>query len=201
MKAKIPDGPTCTGASFQLALDATDVIGNWEWTAASDRARVDPFVALLFNVDPDEAELGLPLSAFIDSIHSEDRQRILTLIRQSALEGSSYLAEYRVGSVDGQTRWVLARGRFTCDSVGRPLSGRGILVDITRLRLSEEAFDEADAVFASPLDRLAELAIATRLTIDEMKDDELKRLADALLLGVGRRIAQQQVRDRRRGMN
>jgi hypothetical protein len=201
MKAKIPDGQVCPSASFQLALDALDVIGNWEWTAASDHARVDPFVALLFNIDPEEAELGIPLAAFIDSIHVEDRQRILTLIRQSALEGSAYLAEYRVCSVDGQTRWVLARGRFTCDSAGRPLGGRGILVDITRMRLSEEAFEEGDAPAASPLDRLAELAIATRLTIDELQDGDLKRLADALLLGVGRRIAQRQVQERRRSMN
>ena len=200
-KLKRSSAQTCPKA-FQHALDALDVIGSWEWDATTDLARVDGFVALLFDVDPDEAETGVPLSFFIDSIHPEDRERVDALIRRCGREGSTYLTEYRVISVDGQTRWVLARGRFTIDHLGRPVGGAGILVDITRMRMSEGTFSEVEAHPTEvPLDRAAEHAIAAQKAIVELQDPELKVRADALLMALGRRLAQQQVQDRRRGMN
>lgn len=200
-KLKPTTGQTCPEA-FQHALDALDVIGSWEWEATTDLARVDGFVALLFDVDPGEAEAGVPLSAFIGSIHPEDRDRVDTLIRRCGCEGSTYLTEYRVISVDGQTRWVLARGRFTIDHLGRPVGGNGILVDITRMRESEGTFGEVKARSGNaPLEQAADHAIAAQYAIVELQDPELKAHADALLMALGRRLAQQAVQDRRRRMN
>ena len=107
-KLKLSGGQPSPQA-FQIALDALDVIGRWEWDSATDCARSDVFVALLFNVDPEQAELGVPLASYVDAMHAEDRERVLDLIRQSAREGSAFLTEYRVISADGRTRWVLAR--------------------------------------------------------------------------------------------
>lgn len=197
-----PLGGQTTPEAFQHALDALDVIGRWEWDATTDLARVDAFVALLFDVDPEEAEEGLPLSFFIDGIHADDRERVLALIQRSAQEGSAYLTEYRVISVDGRTRWVLARGRFATDHTGRPLTGSGILVDITRMRMFEGTFNEVETCAGeAALDRAADHAIAAQEAIVELQDPKLKVLADALLAGLGRRLAQQEVQERRRHMN
>ena len=194
-------GQTCPEA-FQTALDALDVIGRWEWDAATDLARVDAFVALLFNVDPEEAEEGLPLSFFVDGIHPDDRERVLGLIRDSARESSAYLTEYRVISVDGRTRWVLARGRFNSDHAGRPQTGAGILIDITQMRMSEGTFEDADSqTEGTPLDRAADHAIAAQEAIVDLQDPQLKVYADALLMELGRRLARQEVRERRKRMN
>ncbi len=188
--------------AFQSALDAIDVIGRWTWDAATNKARADAFVALLFNVDPEEAAVGVPLPAYIDAIHADDRERVLASIRRSAQEGGAYLIEYRVTSVDGQMRWVLARGRFISDHDGRPLSGSGILVDITRMRLSEGTSGEVETtVEDAPLDRAAEHAIAAQQAIVELQDAELKVHADALLMAVGRKLALREVQDRRRRMH
>lgn len=200
-KLKALSGRT-TPEAFQHALDALDVIGRWEWDATTDLARVDAFVALLFDVDPEEAEEGLPLSFFADGIHADDRERVLGLIRRSAQEGSAYLTEYRVISVDGRTRWVLARGRFATDHTGRPRSGGGILVDITRMRMFEGAFNKVETYAGEePLDRATDHAIAAQEAIVELQDPKLKTLADALLMGLGRKITQQEVQERRRLMN
>lgn len=194
-------GQTCPDA-FQIALDALDVIGRWEWDAATDCACSDAFVALLFNVDPDQAELGVPLTAYVDAMHAEDRARVLDLIRRSARDGSAFLTEYRVISADGRTRWVLARGRFTSDHAGRPVGGSGILVDITRMRTSEGTFSEVETYSGeAPLDRAANHAIAAQCAITELQDPQLKAHADALLMALGRKLAQQEVQDRRRRMN
>ena len=200
-KLKPSVGLTCPEA-FQIALDALDVIGRWNWDATTDEACCDAFVALLFNLDPIEAADGVPLTAYLDAIHAEDQARVVSLIRRSAQEGSTYLTEYRVISVDGLTRWVLARGRFNNDHHGRPLGGSGILVDITRMRMSEGTFNEVDTYSDGPsLDRAADHAIAAQYAIMELGDPELKTSADALLMALGRKLAQQEVQARRRHMN
>ena len=200
-RTKSPLRQTCPEA-FQVALDALDVIGRWEWDATTDGVRSDTFVALLFGLDPEDAEEGAPLAAYIDGIHADDRERALTLIRRSAREGSAFLTEYRVISADGRTRWVLARGRFSTDHAGRPLSGSGILVDITGMRMGEDAIEEADThAGEAPLDRAADHAIAMQQAIAELQDPELKACADAVLMALGRKLAQQEVQDRRKRMN
>ncbi|WP_267360937.1 MULTISPECIES: PAS domain-containing protein [unclassified Methylobacterium] len=194
-------GQTCPDA-FQTALDALDVIGRWEWNATTDKACSDTFVALLFNLDPIAAEDGVPLTAYLDAVHAEDQDRVVGLIRRSAQEGSAYLTEYRVTSADGRTRWVLARGRFTNDHHGRPLGGSGILVDITRMRMSEGTFNEVETTSAVlPLDRAADHAIAAQQAIVDLRDPELKAHADKLLMALGRKLAQREVQDRRKRMN
>ncbi|MFK5600666.1 PAS domain-containing protein [Methylobacterium sp. HMF5984] len=183
-------------------MDALDVIGRWDWDATTDQVRVDAFVALLFNVDPEEAKEGLPLSFFIDGVHPDDRNGVLVLIRDSARKSSAYLAEYRVISVDGRTRWVLARGRFTGDHHGRPQVGSGILIDITQMRVSEGTFGGADSRTEDTLlDRAAGLAIAAQEAIIDLQDPQLKVFADALLMELGRRLAREEVLDRRKRMN
>lgn len=178
------------------------MIGTWEWDCVSDLAQADAFVALLFNLDPEEAEAGAPLSYFIEGIHPEDRQRVLALVERSAQEGSSYVTEYRVCSADGVTRWVLARGRFSCDHLGRPRNGRGIIVDITQMRAGENAVDIADAYGTErPLERAADHALAAQQAIVELQDPALKARADALLFDLGLKLARQEVRDRRKFMN
>ncbi|GJE14225.1 MULTISPECIES: PAS domain-containing protein [Methylobacterium] len=200
-KLKSFSGQTCPEA-FQLALDALDVIGRWEWDAATDHVRADGFVALLFNIDPEEAESGVPLATYNAAIHGEDRERAAAQLRRSAQEGSAYLTEYRVISIDGRTRWVLARGRFTSDHTGRLLGGSGILVDISRMRMSEGTFNEVESYAEeTPLERAADHAIAAQYAIMEMADPELKVYADALLVALGRKLAQQEVQNRHRHMN
>ena len=201
-KPRVLAGRTCP-AAFQAALDAMDVIGNWEWDATTDRIRADAFVALLFNLDPEGAEAGLSLTAYVAGMHPEDRQRVLARIRKCAKEGSAYIAEYRVCSADGLTRWVLGRGRFCHDHIGRPLSGRGIIVDITRMRMAEGRAEPASNILAvePPLERAAEYAIAAHQAVAELQDPDLKALADALLFSLGCKLAQQDAHEQHERMN
>ena len=195
-----------TGATaFQGALDALDVIGTWSWDLASDRVQADVFVALLFNIDPEAAEAGLPLPTFCSGIHPDDRDRVLALIRKGGRDGGLYVIEYRVCSADGVTRWVLARGRFLSDHRGRPISGCGIIVDVTDVRGGEPnaaTVEVAELHEAEPpLERAADFAMAAHRAICELEDPALKARADALLLDLGRKLAEQERRTRRTHMN
>ncbi|MCJ2091253.1 PAS domain-containing protein [Methylobacterium sp. J-072] len=203
-KPKFSEYRTCA-AAFQGALDALDVIGSWSWDAASDSIQADLFVALLFNVDPEEAEAGLPLDAFLASIHPEDRDRVQAHIRRGGRDGGLYVIEYRVCSADGITRWVLGRGRFLHNHRGQPVSGRGIIVDITDVRMGEATMGAVETTEfhepEPPLERAADFAMAAHRAICELQDPALKARAEALLLDLGRKLAEQEWRMRRTQMN
>jgi hypothetical protein len=199
---KLKDGgaQTCP-TSFQAALDASDVIGSWEWDIATDRVHADALVALLFNVDPDCAEAGASLAEFAAGIHPEDRERVTTLIGACARTGSSYVAEYRVCSADGVTRWILARGRYHVDVSGRPSRGRGIVIDITPSRMSEDAYVRTGRDAVRPLERAADHCVAAHRALADEGDAHLTLLSEMLLLELGRKLAKRESARRRKRMN
>lgn len=200
-KLKTSDDRICATA-LQYALDTLEIAGPWDWDIGSDVVRSNTFVALLFGVDPDEAAAGLPLSAYIRGMHRDDQEHVHTLIRRSVDEDVPFVAEYRVHSADGVTRWVLDRGYIMRDSLGRPARGRGIIVDLTRSRTGKfTATVDDPAPVVSPLEQAADHAVAAQRIIAELQDPDLKARADALLFEVGRRLAQHEVRARRRYMN
>jgi hypothetical protein len=187
---------------MQAALDAQDVIGSWNWDIAADRVHADALVALLFNVNPDSAEAGAPLAAFAAAIHPEDRERVTSLIGASAREGRSYVAEYRVCSADGVTRWILARGRYQIDAAGRPFRGRGIVIDITPSRMSEDAYVRTGRDGAlHPLERAADHCVAAHRALVDEDDAHLKLLSEMLLFEVGRKLAKRESGRQRKSMN
>ena len=200
-KRNLISGQTCA-TTLQNALDAVAVAGTWDWDIASDHVRADTFVALLFNVDPGAAAAGVPLPAYIDGIHPDDQEHVHALIRRSVDEDIPFVAEYRVLSADGLTRWVLDRGYTIRDAAGRPVRGHGIIVDITRSRTDRRTSGtRGPAVSVSALEHAAEQVLAAQQAIARLLDPDLKARADALLLELGRKLALEAVRERRTHMN
>ncbi|WP_331303903.1 hypothetical protein [Methylobacterium oryzae] len=75
-------------------------------------------------------------------------------------------------------------------------------MDITSLRVSEGTFgDTVPSIGETQLDRAAEHAIAAQEAITELQDPALKAQADALLMSLGRKLAQREVLNRRRHMH
>ncbi len=84
-----------------------------------------------------------PLSAFIDSVHCDDRQELTNRIGAAIAGGKRYEAEYRTVA-DGQVRWRLERGHIINDPVGQPARLIGVSMDVTERKRLEEALLEAD---------------------------------------------------------
>lgn len=184
---------------LQDALDASDVIGRWEYDVPNDRAYADALVARVFNLDPIAAKSGAPLKAFLAGIHPNDRERAAQTIARSAEDGLVCTLEYRVRSADGVTRRVLDRGRFAHDRAGRPTRGSGILVDITQTKpdtvsgLSASDLRTSDlrpSNLRGSLERAAEHGLVVRAAIHELPPSVLHQMSDMLLLEIGRRLAQ-----------
>ena len=59
-------------------------------------------------------------------------------VEETLKSGDDFAEEYRLAHADGETRWVLARGRCYRDSTGQPTRFPGAAIDITDRKLAEE---------------------------------------------------------------
>lgn len=130
---------------LRIAQAVAGAAGAWEWSIADGRLVADARFAALYGLDPVLASQGLPTSAFFDAVYAADRLRLKIAVA-GALNGAEVFArDYRV-VVDGEVRWVSARGRTFLDQDERPVRFAGVLADITdqkrveeRLRIAQSA--------------------------------------------------------------
>jgi PAS domain S-box-containing protein len=123
---------------FQLALDAAEVVGTWDWDVQSDRIVADARFARLVGVEAQDAERGVPVARYLAGVHPDDRARVEAAIASAVADGSRYSQEYRVRRLDGSTAWVSARGHCVHED-GRPVRFPGAVFDITERKAIEEA--------------------------------------------------------------
>ena len=111
--------------------------GAWEWDIAAQRLVADARFASIYGLDLLAAAAGLPTTAFFEPVHDEDRLRLRIAVA-GALHGAEVFARnYRI-VVQGEVRWVSARGRTFLDAQDRPLRFAGVLTDITEQKKVEE---------------------------------------------------------------
>jgi PAS domain S-box-containing protein len=122
---------------LQLALEASSVVGTWDWDIQSDLVYADERFAILYGVDPEAAAAGAPIASFINGIYPSDRNRIKDRIQQAVEMCTPLAAEYRTIDKFGQIRWVFAQGRCF-HAAGQPVRLPGIVVDITERKKAEE---------------------------------------------------------------
>ncbi|WP_025214533.1 PAS domain-containing protein [Pseudomonas brassicacearum] len=127
---------------LQLALAATDALGTWDWDISEDRFIADEHFALLHGVDPSLSR-QLPISAYLEGVHPEDRAMIARSIKHCITHGTEYAEEYRLLQPDGELRWVFVRGRCYKDRHGRPKRFLGAALDLTERKHTEQALRQS----------------------------------------------------------
>ncbi|MET0720729.1 MAG: ATP-binding protein [Tardiphaga sp.] len=113
------------------ALGAAGMIGVWDWDLKSDVVHSDANFARIYGVDPDRAEAGVSISAFVDSFHPDDVPAFQFALKRALDGADDFSSEYRIRQPDGADRWILARGRVIRDSAGNPARLPGAAIDIT----------------------------------------------------------------------
>lgn len=84
------------------------------------------------------AEAPLSYETFLERVHPEDRDRVVTAAREAIEEGVSYNVEVRVVWPDGTVRWMASRGLAYYDDQGKPTRMSGAAMDVTERKLAEE---------------------------------------------------------------
>jgi PAS domain S-box-containing protein len=125
-----------TQARLESTLEAGS-IGTWTWDIASDRLIADDFTARMFSVAADAAAEGLPVAAYLQVVHEEDRVAVADALGRAIELCSTYDIEYRVWQSDGAFRWLQSRGRVESDGAGQATYFHGAVIDITDRKLSE----------------------------------------------------------------
>jgi two-component system sensor kinase FixL len=96
----------------------------------------------IFNFAADE-----PLSRelFLSRVHPEDRNSVDEAIARARAASEAFEVEYRILRPDGETRWLISRGRYLCNARGEVSELIGVAIDVTaqvkanlQLRLQRE---------------------------------------------------------------
>jgi PAS domain S-box-containing protein len=120
--------------SANLAFWTIDFERKESWMSDKGRA--------IFNFAPDET---LSRELFLSRVHPEDRVAVDEAIEGARSSSQVFEFEYRLLRPDGQTRWLISRGRYLCNDRDRVNELIGVAIDVTaqvqanlQLRLQRE---------------------------------------------------------------
>ncbi|MDN4173994.1 SpoIIE family protein phosphatase [Nocardioides sp. SOB77] len=119
---------------WEVAVAASG-IGAFDWDLLTGELRWDDRVLEVFGLD--RATFSGTIESFDAAVHPEDLPRVQAA-QALAIEGCrEYAAEYRVLRPDGETRWVVARGRAVPGPDGRAARLLGAAFDNTAVQDGE----------------------------------------------------------------
>lgn len=117
-------------------LGAVDV-GTWSVDLINDKVTPDRNLQRMFFLTDEEAHGSM--ANYVGRVHPDDRPAVdAAMNRVFAEPGSTYRMEPRIVSPEGTVRWVEVRGDVERDANGTPIVFRGVVLDITERKSSEE---------------------------------------------------------------
>ena len=128
---------------LRLALAAAN-FGDWSWDAATDIVTFSDTTARIFGLPP-----GQPMrrSEMSQTLHVEDRDRILAIVDEALLTHNDYEIEYRLIRPDESEVWISAKGRGVYDEKRNVVGMLGFVQDISARKATEDTLrEQADAL-------------------------------------------------------
>jgi two-component sensor histidine kinase len=176
-----------TEERLRQALNASGMVGTFDWHVQSDIFYSDARFAKMFSLDPAKGDMGAPLADYLAGIHPEDAERIANAVNRAVATGEKYVQEYRLLQKDGKIRWVEARGECLYGEDEKPARFVGVVVDVTDQKnaqerqrlLAREADHRVKNIFAN-FHSMISLSARSSRTPKEMAEALRGRL-DALL--------------------
>jgi len=172
-------------ARLQEALTAGGVVA-FEWNAQTNSSQRSDNAAQIFSFDPKK---GFSATEFLERVHPDDRAHFRALIHSVRPDKPAYRMTFRFGCPDGREIWLEESSRAQFDSAGRCLRLKGLTLDITERKQSEERQEmlvaELDHRVKNLLARVAVISTYTRQgsnSIDqfvEVLDKRIQSMANA----------------------
>ncbi len=132
---------------MRLAADAAD-LRFWVWEIPSDQLWATHVSRSMSDWPPAQ---GHSFENVFERMHPDDRESVRRALQRS-LEGrgddesrGDYRAEWRLAWPGFRPRWIVHRGRCEFDRDGKPLRLRGVSIDSTKRRQTEEALRKPTA--------------------------------------------------------
>ena len=135
-------------------------VGSWHVDLHSWRSQLTPEAYRIYGIAEDET---VDVARFLSCVHPDDIEHVRGVWNR-ALAGDAYALEHRV-LVEGQVRWVEARGQLETDGEGHAVRMIGSVLDITRHKQAEESIRQL--IHYDPLTRLPNRNMA-RLQLERL---------------------------------
>ena len=149
-------------ARLQEALTAGGVVA-FEWDARTNTSQRSDNAAQILGFDPKKT---FSATEFLERVHPDDRAHFKTLIQSVSPEKPSYKMTFRFGGPDGREIWLEESSQAEFDPAGLCLRLKGLTVDITERKQSEERqgmlIAELDHRVKNLLARVAVISTYTR---------------------------------------
>jgi PAS domain S-box-containing protein len=129
---------------YALAQRAASM-GSWEWDIRTGDLYWSEQIEPMFGFAP--GGFGGSYAAFLNTVHPEDRQRVMDAVDASVERGADYAIEHRIVWPDGTVRWVSETGDVLRDGQGQPLRMLGVVQDVTRRKQAEDSLRESEEKF------------------------------------------------------
>jgi PAS domain S-box-containing protein len=112
--------------------------GTWDWDLRGQEMTWDRGHRLLFGVGE---SAPITPDVFLWLLHPDDRAHVKAVFDEAVRTRHEYVVEYRITRpVDGQLRWIEARGRVEFDG-DTPVRAAGIVVDATERRERQRSLE------------------------------------------------------------
>lgn len=162
-----------------LALSSSALVGTWDWNVVDNVVTSDDQFAQMYNIDPQQAGLGVPIEQYFLAIDHEDLPRVGAELRHAVERGADFSSEYRVVAPDGRRRWLKALGRPRLDVEGRVYRIAGVAIDITE---SRDAAEERELVAQELSHRIKNIfaVLIGIVSLSARGQPEMKDFADQL---------------------
>ena len=167
--------------------ELTDGIPALTYVAWADemgsRAYVGPQLRTMTGFSP--ADWLADPQAWAKQLHPEDRERVLSDYRHSVATGDPFVAQYRILTREGRIVWWRDEARVLRNALGHPQFLRGLAVDVTEKRQTEDVVRRMiyyDALTGLPNRTL----LLERLQLALRGGPAERRLVALLILGLDR---------------
>lgn len=136
-------------ALLRLAEEAGG-LGLWDWDLQSGASTWSKGV--FHNLGMPVTETPPTFDALLDSVHPDDRQKVIDANDHAMRKERFYQIDYRQIGADGQERWIHARGQVHRDEDGKPRRLVGYNIDVTTRYRAAEQLRESEERFRSLAD-------------------------------------------------
>ena len=121
-------------------------IGNWEFDPTKEKRLWSDETYRIFGRDKEKFDPSG--EGFLNTIHPEDRERVIRNITDHAAPREAHSHEYRIVRANGEVRAIREHSVFQYDSRGKLLRRAGTVQDVTELKQAEEQLLQAQKMEA-----------------------------------------------------
>jgi PAS domain S-box-containing protein len=144
---------------YLAAAEQLSHTGSFGWNASTGEIYWSDGAYRIFGCEPTTKPT---IQLVIDRTHPEDRMRHRQIIDRAAMEGSEFIAEYRLLMADGSVKYVEAAAHRLTGEEPERLVFVGAITDITERKRAEEGHErlrqlEADLAYINRVSMMGEL--------------------------------------------